>query len=131
MIKNQEEEIDHFDDGGLYTGETVLHILIAKRDKEMIEKVLKRGADLGARAIGAFFKPRSLPRAYGDDGIPVRPYAAHSPPSSHGLAWPVGCRPGLASAPWDHSFCTDTIRLVCRGYSSKSVLQRVSEFFQA
>jgi hypothetical protein len=109
MIKTPENEADHFDDGGLYTGETVLHILIAKRDEKMIKKVLDRGADLGARAIGAFFKPKSLPRAYGDDGIPVRPYAAHSPPAvtgslcrlGAGQAWPV---PRGIILHWHYSF---------------------------
>ena len=47
-------------------------MLIAKQDRVLIEEVLRRGADLGARATGAFFKPKRIPPSFSDDGIPIR-----------------------------------------------------------
>ena len=32
LISRGENKDHHFDDGGLYTGETILHVLIAKQD---------------------------------------------------------------------------------------------------
>lgn len=46
-----------FDDGGLYTGETVLHIAIVQEDLELLDWMLAQGACVTARAKGAFFKP--------------------------------------------------------------------------
>ena len=54
------DENDPYDDGGLYTGETVLHIAIvgsaARNDTRLVEWMLNNGADVTARARGAFFK---------------------------------------------------------------------------
>ena len=43
-------------DHGLYRGETVLHIAIVSRDRSLVRYLLRRGADLNARAIGVFFR---------------------------------------------------------------------------
>lgn len=51
------QERDGIDDGGLYTGETVLHIAIINDDIETVTWMLERGADIGSRAHGAFFSP--------------------------------------------------------------------------
>jgi hypothetical protein len=54
------DENDPYNDGGLYTGETVLHIAIvgsaASNDTRLVEWMLNHGADVTARARGAFFK---------------------------------------------------------------------------
>ena len=46
-----------FDDGGLYTGETVLHIAIVQQDIHLVKWMLEQGASITSRAKGAFFKP--------------------------------------------------------------------------
>jgi ankyrin repeat protein len=46
---------------GLFTGETALHIAIAKEDVRRVQFLLERGADLSSRATGAFFQPPWLP----------------------------------------------------------------------
>jgi len=44
-------------DGGLYTGQTVLHMCVAQLDHESCKWLLARGANVAARATGAFFQP--------------------------------------------------------------------------
>ena len=46
-----------FDDGGLYSGETVLHIAIVQQKTRLVQWMLDRHACITARARGAFFKP--------------------------------------------------------------------------
>lgn len=46
------------DDGGLYTGQTVLHIAIVRKDRKLVQFLLGYGANIVARATGAFFKPK-------------------------------------------------------------------------
>jgi len=49
---------DPVNDGGLYTGETVLHIAIANQDFDTAKKLVDTyKADINAKATGAFFKP--------------------------------------------------------------------------
>jgi ankyrin repeat protein len=45
---------------GLFTGETVLHIAIAKKNAQRVEFLLERGASLTSRAKGTFFQPEWL-----------------------------------------------------------------------
>ena len=45
-------------DGGLYTGETCLHIAIVQQDLVLVQKLIRMGVDLNARACGIFFKPK-------------------------------------------------------------------------
>jgi len=50
-------------DGGLFTGETVLHIaIVQQRDPELVGWMLRRGCNVVARATGAFFKPKEVRR---------------------------------------------------------------------
>jgi ankyrin repeat protein len=46
---------------GLFTGETALHIAIAKEDVWRVQYLLEKGADISARATGTFFQPKWLP----------------------------------------------------------------------
>jgi hypothetical protein len=46
-----------FDDGGLYSGETVLHIAIVQQKTKLVKWMLERYACITSRAKGAFFKP--------------------------------------------------------------------------
>lgn len=47
------------DDGGLYTGQTILHIAVVNASVELNRwLLLQRGANIVARATGAFFKPK-------------------------------------------------------------------------
>jgi len=48
-----------FDDGGIYTGETVLHIAIVQMDLDLVKWMLDRHICITSRARGAFFKPPS------------------------------------------------------------------------
>jgi len=69
---------DPYDDGGLYTGETCLHIAIVQSDDsdpELVRWFLKNGAEVTAQATGAFFKGRVLKRRANEgnaqlDGVP-------------------------------------------------------------
>eukprot|EP00282_Hemiselmis_andersenii_P041327 CAMPEP_0172068896 /NCGR_PEP_ID=MMETSP1043-20130122/12452_1 /TAXON_ID=464988 /ORGANISM="Hemiselmis andersenii, Strain CCMP441" /LENGTH=668 /DNA_ID=CAMNT_0012729179 /DNA_START=9 /DNA_END=2012 /DNA_ORIENTATION=- len=49
-------------DGGLFTGETVLHIAIVNRDTEMAKWLLERGAKIDSVANGDFFYPSIIRR---------------------------------------------------------------------
>jgi ankyrin repeat protein len=49
------------EDGGLYTGETVLHLAIGIVEKEVVEFLLQNGARLDSRANGRFFLPLWIP----------------------------------------------------------------------
>ena len=53
-------------DGGLFTGETILHIAIVKRDLDSIEWLLDHGAELTCRAVGTFFQDAVIPRFTSD-----------------------------------------------------------------
>ena len=57
------------DDGGLYTGETVLHIAVANQDLDTVRWLLRRGAWLSTRATGAFFKARMMQRTARELGV--------------------------------------------------------------
>jgi len=46
-----------FDDGGLYSGETVLHIAIVQQKPKLVRWMLDRYACITSRANGVFFKP--------------------------------------------------------------------------
>eukprot|EP00282_Hemiselmis_andersenii_P015972 CAMPEP_0114112884 /NCGR_PEP_ID=MMETSP0043_2-20121206/2620_1 /TAXON_ID=464988 /ORGANISM="Hemiselmis andersenii, Strain CCMP644" /LENGTH=1168 /DNA_ID=CAMNT_0001205003 /DNA_START=196 /DNA_END=3702 /DNA_ORIENTATION=- len=53
------DQNDPYDDGGLYTGETCLHIAIVQTDDsdpELVRWFLKKGAMVTVQATGAFFK---------------------------------------------------------------------------
>ena len=50
-------DVPLFDDGGLYTGETVLHIAIVQNDLELVKWMLKERICITSRATGSFFKP--------------------------------------------------------------------------
>jgi ankyrin repeat protein len=52
-------DLDAWEDG-LFTGETVLHIAIAKKNASRVEFLLERGASLTSRAKGTFFQPEWL-----------------------------------------------------------------------
>mmetsp|Transcript_30817 Transcript_30817/g.64537 ORF Transcript_30817/g.64537 Transcript_30817/m.64537 type:complete len:261 (+) Transcript_30817:564-1346(+) len=43
---------------GLYTGETLLHIAIAKEDAELVAFLLDKGIEISSTANGVFFQPR-------------------------------------------------------------------------
>ena len=49
-------------DGGLFTGETLLHIAIVQHNLQSIEWLLNGGAHLDDRALGIFFQFPSVPR---------------------------------------------------------------------
>jgi len=49
---------DGTDDGGMYTGENILHIAIVNEDRELVQWLLDRGIDIAARARGVFFSPQ-------------------------------------------------------------------------
>lgn len=55
---------DPFDDGGLYTGETCLHIAIVQSksegDTSLVEWMLAKGAHITCRATGSFFKGKVI-----------------------------------------------------------------------
>lgn len=54
---------DPYDDGGLYTGETCLHIAIVQskeEDTRLVSWMLEHGAQVHARATGAFFKGKVI-----------------------------------------------------------------------
>jgi hypothetical protein len=76
------DEHDHFDDGGLYTGETCLHIAIVQSvsagDASLVEWMLQRGAHITCRATGSFFKGkviklRSGRKKGGSEDLDVQP----------------------------------------------------------
>lgn len=60
LISEDAEEV--YSDGGLYTGETVLHIAIVQNrdEKGLIKWLLHRNCNVVARAKGAFFKPSKI-----------------------------------------------------------------------
>ncbi len=45
-------------DHGLYTGETVLHMAIVNKAHDLVQKLLRMGADLDSQATGLFFMPK-------------------------------------------------------------------------
>ena len=47
-------------DGGLFTGETLLHLAIVQHLEETVEWLLAHGAALDARAAGIFFQPHQV-----------------------------------------------------------------------
>jgi|NorSeaMetagenome_1021524.scaffolds.fasta_scaffold286556_1 hypothetical protein len=49
-------------DGGLFTGETLLHIAIVQHDRNMVQYLLEAGADLDSRALGVFFQKEQVRR---------------------------------------------------------------------
>ena len=49
-------------DGGLFTGETLLHIAIVQHDIDMVKYLLEAGADLDSRALGVFFQKSQIYR---------------------------------------------------------------------
>lgn len=50
-----------YDDRGLFTGETLLHIAVGQGDTEMVRWLIEdKGASIAAQAVGAFFKPKQL-----------------------------------------------------------------------
>ena len=51
-----------FDDGGLYTGETALHIAIVQGNISLVKWMLENGISITARAVGSFFKPKASKR---------------------------------------------------------------------
>ena len=59
---------------GLYTGQTLLHLAIAREEQDFIRFLLHRGASLTARAVGVFFQPEIVrvpcrgPAASGERG---------------------------------------------------------------
>ena len=60
-------------DGGLFSGETLLHIAIVQHNLESIEWLLSKGANLDDRALGIFFQNEYVPkfaRSAGLQGIP-------------------------------------------------------------
>ena len=60
------------DDGGLFTGETVLHIAVVQEDFEMVRWLIEdKGASVAARAVGAFFKPKELVQGKSESVVTV------------------------------------------------------------
>jgi hypothetical protein len=53
-------------DGGLFTGETLLHIAIVQHDHQMVKWLLDGGASLDARALGVFFQRPRIDRFTSD-----------------------------------------------------------------
>ena len=51
-------------DGGLFSGETLLHIAIVQHNLESIEWLLNHGAHLDDRALGIFFQPEHVKKIY-------------------------------------------------------------------
>ena len=49
-------------DGGLFSGETALHIAIVQRDFDSVKWLIKRGASMDSRAVGVFFRGRNIPK---------------------------------------------------------------------
>lgn len=56
-------------DGGLFAGETVLHIAIVQRVYDSVKWLLDRGASVDNRAVGVFFKPANIPKFKKDHGF--------------------------------------------------------------
>jgi ankyrin repeat protein len=49
------------DDGGLYTGETLLHIAVVRNEKKLVKWLIEeKGASVAAQATGLFFKARTV-----------------------------------------------------------------------
>lgn len=57
-----EEDSEKYYDGGLFTGETVLHIAIVQNSshEDLVPWLLERNCNVVARAHGAFFKPKTF-----------------------------------------------------------------------
>ena len=53
-------------DGGLFTGETLLHIAIVQHDHQMVKWLLDGGASLDVRALGVFFQRPRIERFTSD-----------------------------------------------------------------
>ena len=53
-------------DGGLFTGETLLHIAIVQHDHQMVKWLLDGGASLDVRALGVFFQRPRIDRFTSD-----------------------------------------------------------------
>jgi hypothetical protein len=53
-------------DGGLFTGETLLHIAIVQHDHQMVKWLLDGGASLDVRALGVFFQRKRIDRFTSD-----------------------------------------------------------------
>jgi hypothetical protein len=49
-------------DGGLFTGETVLHIAIVQKRLDSIKWLLDHGSELTCRAVGLFFQGMKIPK---------------------------------------------------------------------
>jgi hypothetical protein len=50
-----------YDDGGLFTGQTLLHLAVLRGDQDMVEWLIKKkGAWVNVKATGAFFKPKQM-----------------------------------------------------------------------
>jgi ankyrin repeat protein len=56
------QSFQNYYDGGLFTGETVLHIAIVQNSshENLVSELLKRHCNVVARAKGAFFKPKTF-----------------------------------------------------------------------
>mmetsp|Transcript_34365 Transcript_34365/g.83640 ORF Transcript_34365/g.83640 Transcript_34365/m.83640 type:complete len:1321 (-) Transcript_34365:622-4584(-) len=66
--------VDPVNDGGLYTGETVLHIAIANQDYDTAKDLVdKYDADITARATGSFFKPTIVRKVEQPSGATQQP----------------------------------------------------------
>jgi len=64
--------LNPYDDGGLFTGETVLHIAVVQEDEDMVQWLIeKKGASVAAKAVGSFFKPRELVRGKKESVVTV------------------------------------------------------------
>ncbi len=63
MATDQTEREKIYGDGqGSYKGETILHMAIVNGDKDFVEYLLKKGADVNARAEGEYFMPAAKRR---------------------------------------------------------------------
>jgi len=84
------DEHDHYDDGGLYTGETCLHIAIVQSvsagDTSLVEWMLQRGAYITCRATGSFFKGKVIKLRSGREKGGSVDADVHSRAIAHGRA---------------------------------------------
>ena len=56
-------------DGGMFSGETILHIAIVQHRLDSIEWLLQNGARVDSRALGVFFQDSKVPKFKADENV--------------------------------------------------------------
>ena len=56
-------------DGGMFSGETILHIAIVQHRLDSIEWLLQNGARVDSRALGVFFQDTKVPKFKADENV--------------------------------------------------------------